>query len=35
MSIQNTQINLSRRSLFKFSAGAIATGVLTAGLGLN
>lgn len=35
MSIQRPQINLSRRSLFKFGAGAIATGVLTAGLGSN
>ncbi|MCC5600963.1 carbonic anhydrase [Nostoc favosum] len=33
MSIQHPQFNLSRRSLFKFSAGAIGTGVLTAGLG--
>ena len=33
MSIRHPQINLSRRSLFKFGAGAIATGVLTAGLG--
>ncbi|MEH2047702.1 carbonic anhydrase [Nostoc sp.] len=35
MSIQHPQINLSRRSLFKFGAGAIGTGVLTAGLGSN
>lgn len=35
MSIRHPQINLSRRSLFKFGAGAIATGVLTAGLGSN
>ncbi|MEH2447823.1 MAG: carbonic anhydrase [Nostoc sp.] len=35
MSIQRPQINLSRRSLFKFGAGAIGTGVLTAGLGSN
>lgn len=33
MSIQHPQINISRRSLFKFGAGAIGTGVLTAGLG--
>jgi carbonic anhydrase len=32
MSIQHPQINLSRRTLFKFGAGAIGTGVLTAGL---
>ncbi|MEH1931912.1 carbonic anhydrase [Nostoc sp.] len=35
MSRQYPQINLSRRSLFKFSAGAIGTGVLTAGLSSN
>ncbi|MEH2456042.1 carbonic anhydrase [Nostoc sp.] len=35
MSRQHPQINLSRRSLFKFGAGAIGTGVLTAGLGSN
>ena len=35
MSRQHSQINLSRRSLFKFSAGAIGTGVLTAGLSSN
>ncbi|WP_375512975.1 carbonic anhydrase [uncultured Nostoc sp.] len=35
MSIQHPQINLSRRSLFKFGAGAIGTGVLTAGLSSN
>ncbi len=35
MSIRHPQINLSRRSLFKFGAGAIGTGVLTAGLGSN
>jgi carbonic anhydrase len=35
MSIQHPQINLSRRTLFKFGAGAIGTGVLTAGLGSN
>ena len=35
MSIRHRQINLSRRSLFKFGAGAIGTGVLTAGLGSN
>jgi carbonic anhydrase len=35
MSIQRSKINLSRRSLFKFGAGAIGTGVLTAGLGSN
>jgi len=33
MSRQNPQINVSRRSLLKFSAGAIATGVVTAGVG--
>ncbi|MEH1819004.1 MAG: carbonic anhydrase [Nostoc sp.] len=33
MSIQHPQINLSRRGLLKFGAGAIGTGVLTAGLG--
>ncbi|MCC5664509.1 carbonic anhydrase [Nostoc sp. CHAB 5784] len=33
MSIQHSRFNLSRRSLFKFGAGAIGTGVLTAGLG--
>ncbi|MDF5736205.1 MULTISPECIES: carbonic anhydrase [unclassified Nostoc] len=35
MSVQHSQINLSRRSLFKFGAGAIGTGVLTAGLSSN
>lgn len=35
MSIQHPQFNLSRRSLFKFGAGAIGTGVLTAGLSSN
>ncbi|MEH2315858.1 carbonic anhydrase [Nostoc sp.] len=35
MSREHPQINLSRRSLFKFGAGAIGTGVLTAGLGSN
>ncbi|MEH2112560.1 carbonic anhydrase [Nostoc sp.] len=35
MSIQHPQTNLSRRSLFKFGAGAIGTGVLTAGIGSN
>ncbi|MBG1272052.1 carbonic anhydrase [Nostoc sp. WHI] len=35
MSIQDTQLNLSRRSLLKFGAGAIGTGVVTAGLGSN
>ncbi|MBN3958391.1 carbonic anhydrase [Nostoc sp. NMS8] len=35
MSIQHPQINLSRRGLLKFGAGAIGTGVLTAGLGSN
>ena len=35
MSIQHPQTNLSRRSLFKFGAGAIGTGVLTAGLSSN
>lgn len=35
MSRQHPQINLSRRSLFKFGVGAIGTGVLTAGLGSN
>ncbi|MEH2167358.1 MAG: carbonic anhydrase [Nostoc sp.] len=35
MSIRHPQRNLSRRSLFKFGAGAIGTGVLTAGLGSN
>ncbi|MBE9104165.1 carbonic anhydrase [Nostoc cf. edaphicum LEGE 07299] len=35
MSKQNPQINLSRRTLFKVSAGAIGTGVVTAGLGSN
>ncbi|MEH2365544.1 carbonic anhydrase [Nostoc sp.] len=33
MSIQHPQINLSRRGLLKFGAGAIGTGVLTAELG--
>ncbi|WP_265273960.1 carbonic anhydrase [Nostoc sp. KVJ3] len=35
MSRQHPQINLSRRSLFKFGAGAIGTGILTVGLGSN
>jgi carbonic anhydrase len=35
MSIQRPKINLSRRTLFKFGAGAIGTGVLAAGLGSN
>ncbi|WP_375472372.1 carbonic anhydrase [uncultured Nostoc sp.] len=35
MSRQHPQFNFSRRSLFKFGAGAIGTGVLTAGLGSN
>ncbi|MEH1842646.1 MAG: carbonic anhydrase [Nostoc sp.] len=35
MSRQHPQINLSRRSLFKFGAGAIGTSVLTAGLSSN
>jgi carbonic anhydrase len=35
MTIRHPKINLSRRSLFKFGAGAIGTGVLTAGLGSN
>lgn len=35
MNIQNPQINFSRRGLLKFSAGAIGTGVLTAGLSSN
>ncbi|MEH2059311.1 MAG: carbonic anhydrase [Nostoc sp.] len=35
MSRQHRQTNLSRRSLFKFGAGAIGTGVLTAGLNSN
>ena len=35
MSIRHPQFNFSRRSLFKFSAGAIGTGVLTAGLSSN
>ena len=35
MSRQYPQINLSRRGLLKFGAGAIGTGVLTAGLGSN
>ncbi|MCC5615224.1 carbonic anhydrase [Nostoc sp. CHAB 5836] len=35
MSIKHFQLNLSRRSLFRFGAGAIGTGVLTAGLGSN
>ncbi|MHC5829172.1 MAG: carbonic anhydrase, partial [Nostoc sp.] len=35
MSRQHPQINLSRRSLFKFGAGAIGTGVLTSGLSSN
>ncbi|MEH2128502.1 carbonic anhydrase [Nostoc sp.] len=35
MSIQHPQINLSRRGLLKFGAGAIGTGVLTAGLSSN
>ncbi|MEH1767333.1 MAG: carbonic anhydrase [Nostoc sp.] len=35
MSRQYPQINLSRRGLLKFSAGAIGTGVLTAGLNSN
>ena len=35
MSRQHPRFNLSRRSLFKFGAGAIGTGVLTAGLSSN
>jgi len=35
MSRQYPKFNLSRRSLFKFGAGAIGTGVLTAGLSSN
>ena len=35
MSRQYPQINLSRRGLLKFGAGAIGTGVLTAGLSSN
>jgi carbonic anhydrase len=35
MSRQKKQINVSRRSLLKFSAGAIATGVVTAGVGYS
>ncbi|MBG1240812.1 carbonic anhydrase [Nostoc sp. NZL] len=35
MSRLHPQFNLSRRSLFKFGAGAIGTGVLTAGLSSN
>ncbi|MBD2676720.1 MULTISPECIES: carbonic anhydrase [Nostoc] len=35
MSIQDPQINVSRRGLLKFGAGAIGTGVVTAGLGSN
>ncbi|MFN6473952.1 MAG: carbonic anhydrase [Nostoc sp. SerVER01] len=35
MSIQNPKINVSRRGLLKFGAGAIGTGVLTAGIGSN
>ncbi|MEH2264820.1 carbonic anhydrase [Nostoc sp.] len=35
MTRQHPKINLSRRSLFKFGAGVIGTGVLTAGLGSN
>ncbi|MEH2141064.1 carbonic anhydrase [Nostoc sp.] len=35
MSRQHPQFNFSRRSLFKFGAGAIGTGVLTAGLSSN
>ncbi|MEH2377893.1 MAG: carbonic anhydrase [Nostoc sp.] len=35
MSRQHPRINLSRRSLFKFGAGAIGTSVLTAGLSSN
>ncbi|MEH2307221.1 carbonic anhydrase [Nostoc sp.] len=35
MSIRHPQINLSRRGLLKFGAGAIGTSVLTAGLGSN
>ncbi|MDZ8087335.1 MAG: carbonic anhydrase [Nostoc sp. DedQUE12b] len=35
MSRQYPKINVSRRSLLKFSAGAIGTGVLTAGLSSN
>ncbi|MGV0102403.1 carbonic anhydrase [Nostoc sp. DSM 114167] len=35
MSRQYPQINVSRRGLLKFGAGAIGTGVLTAGLGSN
>ncbi|MEH1915903.1 carbonic anhydrase [Nostoc sp.] len=35
MSRQHPQINLSRRGLLKFGAGAIGTGVLTAALGSN
>jgi carbonic anhydrase len=33
MTIQKPQINVSRRSLLKFSAGAITTGIVTAGVG--
>lgn len=35
MSIQNPKINVSRRGLLKFGAGAIGTGVLTAGISSN
>ena len=35
MSRQHPKFNLSRRSLFKFGAGAIGTGVLTVGLSSN
>ncbi|MHC0062975.1 carbonic anhydrase [Nostoc sp. UIC 10890] len=35
MSRLNSKFNLSRRSLFKFGAGAIGTGVMTAGLSSN
>nr|WP_322710207.1 carbonic anhydrase [Nostoc sp. ChiSLP03a]MDZ8211318.1 carbonic anhydrase [Nostoc sp. ChiSLP03a] len=35
MSRQHPQINVSRRGLLKFGAGAIGTGVLTAGLSSN
>ncbi|MBW4685733.1 MAG: carbonic anhydrase [Komarekiella atlantica HA4396-MV6] len=35
MSGKQSQVNISRRNLLQFSAGAIATGVVTAGVGSN
>jgi carbonic anhydrase len=35
VSRKQSQVNISRRNLLKFGAGAIGTGVLTAGLGSN